>query len=171
MPEVLTNGRFEPNAYKLMKKPGYDFKNLACFGHFVKANPYGINETQKKIQEQRGLVALPRVGLSYVPSQPVRILGRHKDKQSLVQYIMAKETTKSDEQNVKNKQTSSMFDKLQSSTSQHHPSVFTRIGTTKTPKPSVFQKLEVGTQLKPSVFPRIKSNIRSLSYPGHRRGA
>ena len=38
-----------------------------------KAKPYGINETQKKIQEQGGVVSVPKVGLGYVPPQPVRI--------------------------------------------------------------------------------------------------
>ena len=58
-------------------------------GCVIEAKPYGINETQKKIQEQGGAVAVPKVGLGYVPPQPVRISGRCKDKQSLVQYIAA----------------------------------------------------------------------------------
>ena len=52
MPKVYTDDGFDPNAYKLMKKSGYDFKKPASLGHIVKAKPYGINETQKKIQEK-----------------------------------------------------------------------------------------------------------------------
>ena len=54
LPKVRTNDGFDPNAYKLMKKYGYDFDKPISLGHVIEAKPYGINETQKKIQEQGG---------------------------------------------------------------------------------------------------------------------
>jgi len=51
LPKVRTEDGFDLNAYKLMKKSGYDFNNPISLGHVIEAKPYGINETQKKIQE------------------------------------------------------------------------------------------------------------------------
>ena len=57
-------------------------------------------------------MVVPKVGLRYIPPQLVWISRRHKYKQSLVQYIIAEETTKSDEEDVKNKPKSFVFSKL-----------------------------------------------------------
>jgi len=110
-------------------------------------------------------VAVPKAGLGYAPPQPVQISGRRKDKQPLVQYIAIEETTGSDEEDVKNKPKSSVFNRLQSSTSQGRTSVFDRAGNNKMLRPSIFWRLKVGTQSKPSVFTRIKSSeeLSSLS--------
>jgi len=78
--KVRTEDGFDPNAYKLLKKSGYDFHKPVPLGCPIEARPYGINGTQKMIQEQGGVVAVPKVGRGYAPPQPVRILGRHKDK-------------------------------------------------------------------------------------------
>ena len=90
-------------------------------------------------------MAVPKVGLSHAPSQPVRISGRRKDKQSLIQYIAAEETTESDEEDVKNKPKSFVFDRFQSSTSQGHTSVLDRVGNSKMLRPFVFWRLKVDT--------------------------
>jgi len=107
LPKVRTEDGFDPNSYKLMKKSGYDFNKPVPLGCVI-----DINETQKRIQEQGDAVAVPKVGIGYAPPQPVQILGRRKDKQSLVQYIVVEETTKSDEEDVKNKPMSSIFSRL-----------------------------------------------------------
>jgi len=84
---VHTNNGFGPNECKLMKKFDYDFNKLASLGHGVKAKPDGLNETQNKIHEQGGVMAVPKGGFGYVPSQPIWISGWCKGNQSLVQYI------------------------------------------------------------------------------------
>ena len=60
LPKVLTEDGFDPKAYKLLKKSGYDFNKPVPLGRLIKAKPYGINETQKMIQEQGGVVAVPK---------------------------------------------------------------------------------------------------------------
>ena len=50
-----------------MKKSGYNFNKVVSLGYVIEAKPYGINETQKKIQEQGGVVVVLKVGLGYVP--------------------------------------------------------------------------------------------------------
>ena len=87
---MRTNDGFDPDAYKLMKKYGYDFNKPVSLGYVIKAKPYGINKTQKKI----GVVAVPKVGLGCVPPQPIRILGQRKDEQSSIQYIAARRPLK-----------------------------------------------------------------------------
>ena len=67
LPKVRTEDGFDPNAYKLLKKSGYDFNKPVPLGRLIKARPYGINKTQKMIQEQGGVVAVPKVGLGYAP--------------------------------------------------------------------------------------------------------
>jgi len=91
LPKVPTSDRFDPNAYKLTKRSGYDFSTPPLLGSVIEARHYRLNDTQKMIQEQGGGIVTPRIGPGYRPSQPVKILGRHKEEQSLVQCIMTEE--------------------------------------------------------------------------------
>jgi len=72
---VRTIEGFDPNAYKLMEKVGYDFQNPATLERVVEVKPHGFNETHKKIQEQAGSAGVSKVGLGFTPPQPVRISG------------------------------------------------------------------------------------------------
>jgi len=84
---MCTCDGFDPNAYKLTKKPGYDFSQPTPLGHVIEVKPHELNSTKRVKQSQRDNIATPKVGLGYVPPQPVRILGRRKDKPALTQYI------------------------------------------------------------------------------------
>ena len=86
----ISNG-FDPNTNKLMKRSSYNFSEPTSLGHVIEVKPYGLNSTQRIIQSQGANVATPKVGLGYIQPQPVRILGRRKDKQALMQYITAEE--------------------------------------------------------------------------------
>ena len=66
----IDNG-FDLNAYKPMKKSCYDFNKLICLAHDVKDKPNGTSETQKKDTGASGIMAVPKVGLGYVPGQPI----------------------------------------------------------------------------------------------------
>ena len=68
LPSLWTKEGFDPNAYKLMKKASYNFQNPATLGKVVEIEPHGLNETQKKIQEQGGTVGVSKVGLGFTPS-------------------------------------------------------------------------------------------------------
>ena len=41
LPSVRTKEGFDPNAYKLMEKAGYDFQNPATLGKVVEVKPHG----------------------------------------------------------------------------------------------------------------------------------
>jgi len=63
-----------------------------------------------------------------MPSQPIRISGRRKGKQSAVQHISVKELDESDDENAQTNPKSSIFDRLQLPSVEKRPSIFTRIG-------------------------------------------
>jgi len=67
LPSARTRERFDPSTYKLIERAGYDFQNPAALGKVVEAKPHGLTETQRKIQEQGGLVAVSKVGLGFTP--------------------------------------------------------------------------------------------------------
>ena len=81
-------------------------------------------------------MAVSKVGLDCRPPQHVRISRRCKDKQSPAQYIAVEEISESEEDDVKNKPKSSVFDRLQSSTSRGHTSVHDKVGNGKVSKSS-----------------------------------
>ena len=80
LPNARIEEEFVPNPYKLMEKAGYDFQNPTTLGKVVEAKPHGLNETQRKIQEQGGSVGASKVGLGFMSSLPIRISGRRKGK-------------------------------------------------------------------------------------------
>jgi len=59
-----------------MEKADYDFQNPTTLGKVVEARPHGLNETQRKIQEQGGSIGVSKVGLGFMPSQLIRISRR-----------------------------------------------------------------------------------------------
>jgi len=65
-----------------------------------------------------------------------------KDKLSLIQYIMMEEPENDKADNARSNSKSSVFDRLQPSTPQQRPYVFSRMEKDKTPKPSVFNRLK-----------------------------
>jgi len=69
LPKACTSDEFNPNAYKLMKRFGYNFSKLPLLGSVIEARPYELYDAQKIIQKQGGGIITPRTGLGYVPSQ------------------------------------------------------------------------------------------------------
>ena len=64
------------------------------------------------IQTQGDKVVTPMIRLGYIPSQPVKISGWWKDKQSLTQYTTTEEAGDDEGDNVVSNSKSSMFDRL-----------------------------------------------------------
>ena len=58
LPDTWTKGGFDTNAYKLMENASYDFNNPVVLEQVVDMETYDLNKTQKKIQEQGGLVTV-----------------------------------------------------------------------------------------------------------------
>ena len=66
---------FEPKAYKLLEKSGYDFKNPPQLGQlysdYVEEKSHGLNSTQSKLKQQGYAIEIPRIGLGYLSEEPV----------------------------------------------------------------------------------------------------
>jgi len=109
----------DPNAHKLMKRSNHDFSQPTYLGHVIEAKSYKLDSTQRVIQSQGGIAAMLKVGLSYVLPYPMRISGWRKEKQALVQYITVKEIDDNEGKNAKTNPKTTMFDRLQPSTSSN----------------------------------------------------
>jgi len=115
------------------------------------------------VKKQGDGIVTPRIGLGYVPSQSVKVFGQCKEKQSLAQYISMEEAENDNGGNATSNSEPLVFDRLQPSTSQQHPSIFSRMGKNKTATPFVSRRLKGGKQPKPSLFTRIKTGGKSSS--------
>ena len=66
---------FDPKAYKLLEKLGYDFKNPPQLGQlysdYVEEKSHGLNSTQSKLKQQGYAIEIPRIGLGYLSEEPV----------------------------------------------------------------------------------------------------
>ncbi|KAL9239139.1 hypothetical protein vseg_013488 [Gypsophila vaccaria] len=85
------NGVFDPNAYKLLEKAGYDFENPILLGSVIEAEPYGLNEEQKKIFKQEGNYTATKVGLGYELPTPTKVTASRKQNAASSQHITAEE--------------------------------------------------------------------------------
>ncbi|CAL8174005.1 unnamed protein product [Prunus armeniaca] len=86
-----TKEGFDPNAYKLMSKAGYDFGLSSSVGEL---NPdvtgertHGLSKTQKKLKEQGYMIDSARAGLGFTHVAPVKIFARRKEKKEEAQHI------------------------------------------------------------------------------------
>ena len=102
---------------------------------------YGLNKTQRKIQEQRGLVEVPKVSLGYTPVQPIKISGRRKAKPNVVQHISTEEMDESEDEIAQPPIKPSVFDRLQLFALRKRSFVFIRIGGDQNSKSSVFWRV------------------------------
>jgi len=48
--KMRTSNVFDPNAYKLMKRSGYDYSKPTSLEHVIDSKPYRLNNTQKVVQ-------------------------------------------------------------------------------------------------------------------------
>jgi len=70
----------------------------------------------------------PNISIGYIPSQPAKIRGWHKDKQSLAQNMTVEEANDVEDDNATSRARSLVFDKVQPSGPQYRPSVFSKMG-------------------------------------------
>ncbi|KAL9224978.1 hypothetical protein vseg_000952 [Gypsophila vaccaria] len=85
------NGVFDPNAYKLLEKAGYDFENSIHLGSVIQAEPYGLNEEQKKIFKQEQNYTAAKVGIGYELPTPMKVTASRKQNAASSQHITAEE--------------------------------------------------------------------------------
>ena len=73
---------FDPKAYKLLAKMGYDFTSSSQLGELSLETTcekiHALNETQKKLKQQRYTIKPSKVGIGFVSSNPIKILAKTK---------------------------------------------------------------------------------------------
>ncbi|KAI5335402.1 hypothetical protein L3X38_025535 [Prunus dulcis] len=91
LPVKRTKEGFDPNAYKLMSKVGYDFGLSPSLRELnpdvTRERTQGLSETQKKLKEQSYTIDSARAGLGFTPIAPVKISARRKEKKADAQQI------------------------------------------------------------------------------------
>ncbi|KAM2589171.1 hypothetical protein TB1_046128 [Malus domestica] len=82
LPTKRTEKGFDPKAYKLMSKAGYNFTSSANLGkkdlNTIKDNERDLTKTQKKLEEHGYGVNNNKAGLGFTPNAPVKISSKEK---------------------------------------------------------------------------------------------
>ncbi|KAB2604851.1 hypothetical protein D8674_037138 [Pyrus ussuriensis x Pyrus communis] len=150
LPTKRTEEGFDPNAYKLMSKAGYDFASSAVAGkkvsNTVNDEERNLTKTQKKLKEHGYGVDNNKAGLGFTPNAPVMI--SNKAKNTSAQHISV--SIEQDQEEPKPSPRTSVFDRMSHSSSR--TSVFNRIGGQD--QTSVFKRLNAPTSQN-SVFERL----------------
>ena len=91
LPVRRTEEGFDPKAYKLLAKSGYDFQNPPQLGQlyldYVEKKSHEINLTQSNLKQQGYAIEILRIGLGYSSQEPVRISAKGKGKKVTSQNI------------------------------------------------------------------------------------
>ncbi|KAB2611505.1 hypothetical protein D8674_019537 [Pyrus ussuriensis x Pyrus communis] len=150
LPTKRTEEGFDPNAYKLMSKAGYDFASSAVAGkkvsNTVNDEERNLTKTQKKLKEHGYGVDNNKAGLGFTPNAPVMI--SNKAKNTSAQHISV--SIEQDQEEPKPSPRTSVFDRMSHSSSR--TSVLNRIGGQD--RTSVFKRLNAPTS-QSSVFERL----------------
>ncbi|CAL9024695.1 unnamed protein product [Prunus brigantina] len=91
LPVKRTKEGFDPNAYKLMSKAGYNFGLSPSLGELnldiTRERTHGLNETQKKLKDKGCTINSAGVGPGFIPITPIKISSRRKEKMVDIQHI------------------------------------------------------------------------------------
>ncbi|KAM3016254.1 hypothetical protein FF2_000296 [Malus domestica] len=150
LPTKRTEEGFDPNAYKLMSKAGYNFTSSANLGkndlNTVKDNERGLTKTQKKLEEHGYGVNNFKAGLGFTPNAPVKISSKVKN--ASAQHISM--SIIQDKEEPQPAPQTSVFDRMNCSRprvsapkligSQNRTSVFKRLNTSAS-RSFVFKRL------------------------------
>uniref|UniRef100_A0A2N9I0X6 Uncharacterized protein n=1 Tax=Fagus sylvatica TaxID=28930 RepID=A0A2N9I0X6_FAGSY len=134
LPDKRTNEGFDPKAYRLLAKSGYDFNNPSQLGQLysdcVEEKSQGLNQTQSKLRQQGYAIETPKTGLGYSSQEPVRISAKGKNERRTALHISFE--VAEEESQAEPAPRSSVFDRL----------------TSPTPRESVFNRLSVSIPTK-----------------------
>jgi hypothetical protein len=124
LPTKRTEDGFDPNAYRLMAKAGYNHKEPNRLGRLIpeasEEKDCDLTKTQKMLKAQGYGVAKSKARIGYTPSTPIHIPIRKTD------VLVITTGAEEEEQFLKPSKKASVFDRLGRPTSQ--VSVFDRLG-------------------------------------------
>ncbi|XP_050939332.1 uncharacterized protein LOC127148938 [Cucumis melo] len=111
LPQRRTKDGFDPKAYKLMAKAGYDFTTHTEFKSLKIHEQPKLSSTQKKLLREGHAIPMSRKGLGYKPPEPIRITRKGKEKVVDSNHITVKEVDSMEEKEGDSQRTST-FDRL-----------------------------------------------------------
>ncbi|KAA0055957.1 uncharacterized protein E6C27_scaffold319G00830 [Cucumis melo var. makuwa] len=106
-----TKDGFDPKAYKLMAKAGYDFITHTEFKSLKIHEQPKLSSTQKKLLREGHVIPMSRKGLGYKSPEPIRITRKGKKKVVDNNHITVKEVDSMEEKEGDNQRTST-FDRI-----------------------------------------------------------
>ncbi|KAM2981393.1 hypothetical protein FF2_012699 [Malus domestica] len=150
LPTKRTEEGFDPNAYKLMSKAGYDFASSSNPGkkvsNTVNNKERDLTETQKKLKKHGYGVNNNKAGLGFTPNAPVKISSKAKN--ASTQHISV--SIEQDREEPKSTLRTPVFDRMNRSRprtsaldhigGQNRTSVFKRLNRL-TSRSSIFERL------------------------------
>ena len=162
----LNKEKFDPNAYKLLAKSGYDFENPTPMGKVIDAKPHGLNDTQKKLLEYGDGFQESKTGVGFKRPTPVKISIWRKVNTSSSQYITAEEVEENKVESDGRPEKTSVFDRLCPPATKNQASMFDRLG-----EHDSMRKISSSpqTKRKGSVFSRV--GVSSMPDDQPRRSA
>ena len=173
LPNKRTAEGFDPKAYKLMAKSGYDFSNPAPLGVLSPESTgervHGLTETQAKLRQQGHAIIPLKTGLGFTSKEPIWVPIKNKCEDESSQYITAEEVVEEDESHHAPRL--SVFDRI--GTSSTRASVFSRLSTAgrrndgppaharNSSRTSVFHRLGNLAQVEENQIPRQRTSVFS----------
>ncbi|KAM1037377.1 hypothetical protein ACFX2C_032188 [Malus domestica] len=163
LPTKRTEEGFDPNAYKLMSKAGYDFASSSNPGkkvsNTVNNKERDLTETQKKLKKHGYGVNNNKAGLGFTPNAPVKISSKAKN--ASTQHISV--SIEQDREEPKSAPQTPIFNRM--NRSRPRTSTLDHIGSQN--RTSVFKRLNRPTSRSSIVEglskPRKQSNTASSS--------
>ncbi|XP_075084754.1 uncharacterized protein LOC142168006 [Nicotiana tabacum] len=121
-------GYFDPKAFILLEKSGYDFSNPSRLGELkdevIGKKIHGLTESQMRLIKQGHYVTIPTFGLGFSLAEPLRISSKRGKEIASSQHTSAGETKEVKDKKIK--QRASVFDRIGGSTPR--ALVFERLG-------------------------------------------
>ncbi|KAA0042067.1 retrotransposon gag protein [Cucumis melo var. makuwa] len=111
LPQSWTKDGFDPKAYKLMAKVGYDFTTHIEFKSLKIHEQPKLSSTQKKLLREGHAIPMSRKGLGYKSPEPIRITRKGKEKVVDNNHITVKEVDSMKEKEGDGQRTSA-FDRI-----------------------------------------------------------
>ncbi|XP_023925929.2 uncharacterized protein LOC112037349 [Quercus suber] len=123
---------FDPKAYRLLARAGYDFSKQGDLGKLIPEatgeKMHGLSKTQRKMRLERHKILIPKTGLGYTPEQPAQIWIKRRTNASSSQYITVEVDESSNQRKDHPLSRVSVFDRIEGSSSR--VTVFDRLNTT-----------------------------------------
>ncbi|KAA0051955.1 uncharacterized protein E5676_scaffold409G002330 [Cucumis melo var. makuwa] len=129
LPQRRTKDEFDPKAYKLMAKVGYDFTTHIEFKSLKIYEQPKLSSTQKKLLQEGHVMPMLRKELRYKSPEPIRITRKGKEKVVDSNHITVEEVDSMDKKEADSQRTSA-FDRISPHVAR--APVFERLSMTET---------------------------------------